>query len=138
MKKIYYIFIFAVIFLQNRAFGQDLANLKNEKPVSVSGSLGGSFLGYSASGIAARRDPFFWQLNGTLNISLYGVDIPLSATFSQLNRRFPQPFNQFGLSPRYKSVTAHLGYRNLEFSPYTLSGNVFLGQVFKLHPKIRP
>lgn len=138
MKKIYYILIFAVIFLQNRALGQDLANLKNEKPVSVSGSLGGSFLGYSASGIAARRDPFFWQLNGTLNISLYGVDIPLSATFSQLNRRFTQPFNQFGLSPRYKSVTAHLGYRNLEFSPYTLSGNVFLGAGIQVAPEDSP
>ncbi|WP_448518716.1 hypothetical protein [Rhodoflexus sp.] len=138
MKVLYYVAFILVIFLSKSIFGQDLGNLKNEQPVKVSGSLGGSFLGYQASGIANRRDPFFWQLNGALNISLYGIDIPLSATFSQLNRRFTQPFNQFGLSPRYKSFTAHLGYRNLEFSPYTLSGNVFLGAGLEVSPEESP
>jgi hypothetical protein len=138
MKYFYYMVIVAVWLLPEKLKGQDISNLKNEQPLRVNGSLGASFMGYQAQGIANRRDPFFWQFNGTLNISFYGIDIPLSATFSQLNRRFTQPFNQFGLSPRYKSVTAHLGYRSLEFSPYTLSGNVFLGAGIEVAPEESP
>ncbi|MFL5754598.1 MAG: hypothetical protein ACJ76F_14390 [Bacteroidia bacterium] len=82
----------------------------------------------------SRRDPYFWLLNANLNINLYGVNIPLSATLTQQNRSFTQPFNQFGISPKYKGVTVHLGYRSMVFSNYSSGGNIFLGGGVDLAP----
>lgn len=114
---------------------QDIGGLGGNKPVTVTGGFSSQGTFYNASGIANRRDPFFWMLNGNLNINLYGIDIPISVTLTQQQRNFTQPFNQFGLSPTYKGVTAHLGYRSLNFSQFSLSGNVFLGAGIEVNPQ---
>jgi hypothetical protein len=117
---------------------QDLGSLGKQKPLTVTGSFSANAIGYSASGIANRRDPFYWLLSGNLNFSFYGVSIPVSATFSQQDRSFTQPFNQYGMSPHYKSVTLHLGYRSMNFSNYTLADNVFLGGGVEVAPAHLP
>jgi hypothetical protein len=66
--------------------------------------------------------------------SFYGVNIPVSFSISEQQRNFRQPFNQFGLSPTYKWITVHGGYRNIEFSPYTLAGYTMLGGGIELTP----
>ena len=53
--------------------------------------------------------------------------MPLSATYSQQETTFLQPFNQLGFSPTYKGVTLHGGFRNLNYSSLTLGGHTFLG-----------
>lgn len=83
----------------------------------------------------SRRDPYFWMVGANLNISVYGINIPLSATISQQNKSFTQPFNQYGLSPRYKDVTVHLGYRSMMFSNFSLGGSMFLGSGVEVNPK---
>lgn len=117
---------------------QDLEQIGQGPPVRLSGSVGGQTVFYNANGIQNRRDPFYWLLNANLNINIYGIDIPLSAVFSQQNRTFTQPFNQYGISPRYKAVTAHLGYRSLDFSDFTLSGNIFFGAGVEVAPEGAP
>ena len=62
-------------------------------------------------------------------------DIPLSFVLSNFENKFYQPFNQFGISPKYKWATLHLGYRNLTYSNYTLAGHRILGAGFDLKPK---
>ncbi|MCU0391368.1 MAG: hypothetical protein MUE81_09645 [Thermoflexibacter sp.] len=119
----------------NLTYAQNLSGLGDTKPVTLSGGFSSQGTFYNASGIASRRDPFFWMLNGNVNINLYGIDIPISVTFTQQQRNFTQPFNQFGLSPTYKGVTAHLGYRSLNFSQFSLSGNVFLGAGIEVAPQ---
>lgn len=54
---------------------------------------------------------------------------------SNFENKFYQPFNQFGISPKYKWATLHLGYRNLTYSNYTLAGHRILGAGFDLKPK---
>src|SRR5690606_23843773 len=93
---------------------------------------------YNATGISARREPFTYLLSGSPTVSLYGWSIPFSFTLSQDERSFRQPFNQFGMSPTYKWITLHAGYRNVTFSPYTLAGHTILGGGFEINPgKIR-
>lgn len=120
------LFLFVLIQTYN-SNAQDVGGLGGNKPVTISGGFSSQGTFYNASGIANRRDPFFWMLSGNVNINLYGIDVPISVTLTQQQRNFTQPFNQFGLSPTYKGVTAHLGYRSLNFSQFSLSGNVFLG-----------
>lgn len=132
------------------ACGQDLEsemkNLKTsvkENPVKVSGSLGASSTYYEAQGISPRRDPFYYVLNANLQISILNkISIPFSAVFTQQNRtytngleNYTKQFNQFGMSPRYRWLTVHAGYRTLDFSQYSLSGILFLGGGIEVKPE---
>jgi len=109
---------------------QDVEQVLDQKALQVNGGVTANTTFYNASGIDNRRDPFFWMLSANLNFNILGIiQAPFSMTISQQNKNFsqPQPFNRFGISPTYKSVTAHLGHRSMNFSEYSLAGNIFLG-----------
>lgn len=103
--------------------------------VKVTGGLGLTSAFYNVVGTPAQRDPFYWQVAGNINITIGQVSLPFSVTYNQQERDFTQPFNQYGVSPKYKWITAHLGYRSLSFSEYSLSGNQFLGAGLELSPE---
>jgi hypothetical protein len=117
---------------------QDLSNLKGVKPVTFNGSIGINTNFYNANGILARQDPFSYGLNANATVSLYGISMPFSFSWYNKTSNYTQPFNQFGISPTYKWITCHFGYRNLTFSEFSLSGHTFLGAGVELNPgKIR-
>lgn len=118
------------------SFAQDLSAIDKKNPLKLSGTLGTQQIFYKSHGIPDRRLPYMWIFTGNLNINVYGLNIPISAFWSNQDKQFRQPFNQYGLSPRYKWVTLHLGYRNMSFSSYTLSGYTFLGAGVELTPGI--
>jgi len=108
-------------------YGQKMDAIGKEKPLTISGSAAFSQVLYAASGIGARRAPYTYVASGNVNLALYGWSIPLSFSFSNQNISYQQPFNQFSLNPTYKSVTAHIGYSGMSWSPYTVSGHIFFG-----------
>lgn len=116
--------------------GQDLANIKDAKPITVKGNIGLSSSFYEASGIPDRQAPFAYGITANATISLYGIDMPFSFVWFDNNKKgnFSQPFNQFGVSPTYKWLTLHLGYRNMSFSEFTLNGYTFLGAGVEAKP----
>jgi hypothetical protein len=114
---------------------QNLENIRQEKWLKVSGNIGAQSTFYNVTGIPARRVPISWMTNGNINLRLKGLVLPFSFQISEQNRDFRQPFNQFGLSPQYKWLTMHAGYRALQFSKYTLGGHLFLGGGIELNPK---
>ncbi len=114
-------------------YAQDLGAIGEARPITISGSFSGSNVLYGSSG-ASRRDPFSYFLSGSLNVSVYGLSVPLSVNYSNQQTTFHQPFNQYGLSPTYKWATAHLGWRSMNFSSYTLAGHTFLGAGLELNP----
>ena len=128
------IYVILIVLCCPPLFAQDLAQITQQKPVTISGGIDLRGIAYSATGIAPRRNPFSYIISGNTNIGLYSINIPLSFTLSEQDRSFSQPFNQFGLSPTYKWLTLHFGYRNLSFSPYTLDGHTMLGTGFELNP----
>lgn len=113
--------------------------LKN--PIQFSGGVNAQMTSYSAFGMMPNRDPFLWQVGLNLNVKLFDlIDIPFSATIS--SQQFdatlpavPQPFNNFGASPKYKAFTAHLGYRTLNLSEFSLNGSQFLGVGLEVKPE---
>jgi hypothetical protein len=114
--------------------GQDLSSIDKKNPVKISGGINATQTLYKAWEIERRRDPYYWLFNANLNFDILGISIPFSAIFSQQNKSFTQPFNSYGLSPRYKSITAHIGYRSLQFSTFTLAGTIFLGGGIEVAP----
>lgn len=124
--------------LTGRSFAQDVEKMLAAKPVAFSGSLNVTSIFYNAKGIPNRYLPFNYVITGSPVLSIYGFQVPVTFTIGKQQSNFTQPFNQFGLSPTYKWVTLHAGYRNLFFSPYTLAGHTFLGGGVELNPgKIR-
>ncbi len=114
----------------------DVEAISKQKPVTFSGGASARALFYSARGIENRRKPFSYVLTGSPVLTIYGVTIPFYFVFSEQERSFQQPFNQFGMSPHYKWITVHAGYRNITYSPYTLAGHTMLGGGVDLHPGI--
>jgi hypothetical protein len=131
--------ILATLFLLLVAYalqGQELSDLKNAKPFDISGSIGLTSSFYNVSGIPERQAPFAYGINANATLTVYGISMPFSFTWFNNNKKgnFSQPFNQFGISPTYKWLTVHLGYRNLSFSEFTLNGYTFLGAGVEAKP----
>lgn len=116
---------------------QKLDGIGNEKPLTINGSASLSQLFYGVRGIESRRVPYTYFANASLNLSVYGWSIPFSFSLSNQSTAFQQPFNQYSINPSYKFVTAHLGYTSMSFSPYTVSGHVFLGAGLDVTPEGR-
>lgn len=114
--------------------GQDIGSLKDQKPFSINGTLGGTLMFYDVKGRDANREPFVWMLTGSPTISIYGIQFPFSFIVSEQQRDFRQPFNKFGVSPYYKWAKLHLGYRNINWSPYTMAGHTIFGAGAELTP----
>ena len=66
--------------------------------------------------------------------TLYSVEMPFSVILSEQDRSFQQPFNRFGISPSYKWITTHFGYRSMSMSRYTLDGMTFFGAGLEATP----
>ncbi|HWB28014.1 MAG TPA: hypothetical protein VG738_21220 [Chitinophagaceae bacterium] len=120
--------------LHNFCAAQDISSLAKQKPFAISGAVQLRGVYYTASGIPANRSPYSYIFSGNPTFSIYGLSVPLNFTVSEQERSFRQPFNQFGISPHYKWITVHLGYRSVVFSPYTLAGYTMLGAGVELNP----
>jgi hypothetical protein len=84
----------------------------------------------------STRDPFFWTISGNPTLSVYGITLPFSLVLSDKQKDFRQPFNMYGVSPYYKKIRFHAGYRSVHFSDYTLSDHIFLGGGIEAEPSI--
>ncbi len=108
------------------ARSQDLSN-PELRPITLTGSLVTSAENYSIPGMQTQRPVNTARVYFNPTLTLYGIALPFSFVLSTNERSYNQPFNQFGVSPSYKNVTLHAGYRSLRFSDFTLSDAVFLG-----------
>jgi hypothetical protein len=121
--------------------GKDVKEkLKDKKPLKISGGVNASTIFY-AGNFNSGRDPFSYYLNGNVNLSLYGINMPLSFSFTNsgfsYQYTFPRSPNRLSLHPRYKWITGHIGDAAMNFSPYTLNGLLFTGAGVELSPKGR-
>ncbi|MBL0176356.1 MAG: hypothetical protein IPP94_14005 [Ignavibacteria bacterium] len=127
--------VVALLCLAGAMHAQELHRLKELTPFTMQGSVNGTMTGNSISGIDRRQMPFFWMLQGSAVATVYEVQLPFSFVFSERERSFQQPFNEFGISPTYKWMKLHLGYRSLSWNRYTVNGMRFLGAAVELRPE---
>lgn len=134
MRKIKSEIIFLLLF-PYLLFSQNLDKIGEKDALKINGSVNYNSVFYDSYGIDARRNPFTWYLNGNINFSLLDWSIPFTYSYSNQHGTFTQPFNQYGLMPQYKWFKGYAGYSNITFSPYTLSGYVFVGGAAELMPQ---
>lgn len=132
-KRIIYSLFLGLCYTQ--LLGQQLDQIGKKSAFKIGGGLGVHQSLYLSDGVR-RVAPYSYVFTGNLNISYAGIAIPLTFTYTNQNFSYTrQPFNIVGLSPTYKNLTLHGGYRNMSFSPYTLSGHNFLGGGVEWKPK---
>jgi hypothetical protein len=131
LKIVFFVCLMVRIGYEGRA--QNLENIGSH-PFRVSGGISLSSQWYECGGVPYRYPSFTYLTGGNLNISLFDFSMPFSFTYGSQEKDYSQPFNQVGLSPSYKWIKVHLGYRSMTFSQYTLSGTTFLGGGVELTP----
>lgn len=117
-----------------QVFSQKADQIRQQDPISLSGTLSLTTAFTRTTGIDPRQPPVSYVLTGSPVLRIYGIDLPFGFLLSNYQRNFNQPFNKFGVSPTYKDYTLHLGYRNVSFSPFTLSGRTFCGAGIEATP----
>jgi len=132
--KIIFLFIYSFFMAATQVVGQDVEAINKKNLLQINGSLNLGYWVYNASGIEDRQNPVGWYIAGAPNITVAGINMPFTAIISDQERSFSQPFNQMGISPYYKWVKLHVGYRNMSFSEFTLGGATFLGAGIELTP----
>lgn len=125
--------LYTIVFLPFFAFSQNIEEI-GKHPVGLAGSIRLATDFYDVNGIDPRRSPSSWQLSGNASFQLAGISFPFSFSFRDQQLSYGASFNQFGISPYYKWITVHAGWRSMTFSPYTLAGRTFLGGGVELSP----
>src|SRR5215813_12929828 len=115
---------------------QNLEHIGKQKPFTFSGSIGGGLNFYNSNETSYTRDPFTWNLYGSFTPTIYSISLPFSFVVNQYSKSYTTPFAQFGISPTYKWIKLHLGYRNISMSPFTFDGQTFKGVGIELTPKM--
>ena len=128
------LFMFLLIGL-NSSFGQDLGAFKNQKPFDITGGLRIGTYFYNNHNRDNRKNNFSYIISGSPTFSVYGIRFPFSISYRNQQIDYTHPsYKQYGVSPYYKWIKGHFGYRSMTFSPYTLAGHTFLGAGLELTP----
>ncbi len=120
----------------NNLLSQTVAidQLKNKQALTLNGFISSNqVLNYlpADTGSVINYNAYY---SGSLNFNIYGINAPVSFMYTNRKANYPLPFNQFSVHPSYKWVRTHIGYANMTFSPYTLSGHLFFGGGVEIDP----
>ncbi len=89
---------------------------------------------YEVNGIGNRRSPWSYTLNANLGLTVGKFRVPINFVYRDRQVDYDFTFNRFGMSPTLGWATLHLGWRSMNFSPYTLAGRTFFGVGTELTP----
>ncbi|MBK9151270.1 MAG: hypothetical protein IPM26_09800 [Saprospiraceae bacterium] len=127
-----------ILFVPVLLWSQSMDTTAGTKTPDVrwNGSIGVGTQFYTVTGIENRLISPVWNLSGNASISIRDyITLPFSFSVGRQGSSATYPtFNQFGISPRYKALTLHAGWRRVRFSDFTLGDHTFLGAGFEFNP----
>lgn len=127
MKRYILIYIFAGCCFALNSAAQDSTETPKKKWLSFSAGLTLSAQFYQNWGGDPRQQPFMYSVSGAPALDIKGVTMPFSVIYSNQVFAYQQPFNQFGIAPRFKYGSVYLGTTSIRQSNYTLAGQRFTG-----------
>ena len=140
MKRIIEI-VLSLLICCHVANGQDVEQVMKADPVSFSGGVTWSNIFVWPKDSAVQTPTYSYYISGSLSTTVMGlVSVPVSFAYTnnKMSSTITYPFNRFTLTPSYKWVKLHIGYSQMTFSPYTMSGHDFLGGGIELTPTEMP
>lgn len=144
MKHLKLILLFFCMIMCSQIYTQNIDGivgsisdgLFQRSPLKFSGNISANIT-HIHSQPADSRPPLTYQLNGTLNSTIYETfSLPISLNLNNYggNVQYPQLPNRLALHPKYKWVQTHIGDVSMTFGPYTLNGHQFTGVGVELTP----
>lgn len=126
--------VFFLICSEIRSQNIESINKKNWYNRSAALSIGYNFYNRDNQSFDSREHIFMIGFRG--NLEIIGINIPVSFLYKngKTYGGLSNPFYRFGISPTYKWITVHAGYRSMSFSNYSLNGVTFLGGGIDLRP----
>lgn len=134
-RKIFILIILAQLIISG-SFCQNIDMVGKQKAIRINGGIGINYSSTLTNDSNRVAMPNFWSLNMNLNVDIYGLAIPFTAVLTNGKFNMNNSFSQFGVSPKYKWITLHAGYRQFAYSSFTVSGQTFLGGGIEIHPGI--
>jgi len=106
-------------------------------PARASGEIVMTGEAYKAAGIDARRPGQAGRISMSPQLTLFGsFSVGVNMLVSSEGSQFRQNISQFGISPRYKWATFHVGDFSQNYSAYTVQGTRVRGGGVDLRPGI--
>jgi len=106
-------------------------------PVRFTGDVNSTGELYGASGVAARRPGESWRASVNAQLTfLNSFSVGMSFLVSSEGSQLRQNVGQFGIDPRWRWVTLHLGDFSRNLSTYTVQGTRLRGAGIDLRPGI--
>jgi len=134
MMRILILLLVGALAMPHFTSAQDIGQVGKGDALDLTGSLSFSTGYYNTSLGYNRQDPFAYRLTGNAVLSVYNWQIPFTLSYANQQFNSSNPFQQFGISPRYKWIRMHAGYSSMSFSPYTLNNHTFLGGGLEITP----
>lgn len=125
-----FVLLILFMFMYDASAQTDTTQKKKEKYFKISGSINIGYWINQSKKQNVVTNKVDWFIQGQPSIKVGNTNLPFSGNYSNRGLEFTQPFNQFGISPTFNNFTAHVGYRNLQYSEYIFAGVTFLGGAF--------
>ena len=114
---------------------QNTGKAGKKNPLVITGSIGAAANFYSSSDSFYTRPRYAWNAYGGFTARLKSFSMPVSFVVNKYDQSRVSTFSQVGISPTYKWIRLHLGYRSIPFSPLTYDGQSFRGVGMELKPR---
>ena len=130
--RIFFILIIMLIPLGSST--QDLTGLNKLKPFDWSASVNAGTSSVMNNVSNSLYSPFAYSLGLNASISIYGFNLPFSFTYRDRQASYGASFSRFSLAPSYKWAKLFIGYSQVEYNRYLLSGMQILGLGVDFNP----
>lgn len=99
---------------------QTISNIAKSDPLIMTGAIGTSNHYYHSTGYQ-YSSPFSSNVWASLNISLYGISMPVALYYTNSEFSFTYPHIAFNINPAYKNWQGYIGQSSMQFSSYIMN-----------------
>lgn len=103
------------------AQAQDIAQIAQSDPLIITGAIGTQNTYHYSNTGSAYATPWNSLFYANLNVSLYGISMPFSISYSNTNWDYNYPHFSLSLAPHYKNWTGYIGQSTMSMSPYVMN-----------------
>lgn len=100
---------------------QNISEIAQSDPLIITGAVGTQNTYHYTSSGDGYASPWSSMFYANLNVSLYGISMPFSISYSNTNWEYNYPHFSLSLTPQYKNWTGYIGQSSMNMSSYVMT-----------------
>jgi len=100
---------------------QNISDIAKSDPLIITGAVGTQNTYHHTSSGMGYASPWSSMFYANLNVSLYGISMPFSISYSNSNWEYNYPHFTLSLTPQYKNWTGYIGQSTMDMSSYVMN-----------------